>query len=42
MAGAERVNIPGYVDHSFLGPERGLEELERFCDECLEYKFASA
>ncbi len=37
-----RVNIPSYIDHSFLGPERGLEEFERFCEECLEYEFASA
>ena len=42
MTEAERVNIPSYIDHSFLGPERGLEEFERFCEECLEYKFASA
>ena len=42
MTEDERVNIPGYIDHSFLGPERGLEEFERFCEECLEYKLASA
>jgi len=41
MTGEARV-IPGYIDHSFLEPERGLEEFERFCDECLEYEFASA
>ncbi len=38
----ERVNIPSYIDHSFLGPDRTLEEFERFCEECLEYEFASA
>ena len=42
MTESERVNIPSYIDHSFLEPERGLDEFERFCDECLEYEFASA
>lgn len=42
MTEGGRVNIPAYIDHAFLEPERGVEEFNRFCDECLEYEFASA
>ncbi len=42
MTTADRIDIPAYLDHSFLDPADGPEEFDRFCDDCLEYRFASA
>ena len=42
MTEAARINVPAYLDHSFLDPAHGLEEFARFCDDCLEYEVASA
>lgn len=42
MKVAARIDIPTYIDHSYLDPGQGLEAFDRFCDDCLEYEVAAA
>jgi deoxyribose-phosphate aldolase len=41
MTASGRINVPAYLDHSLLDPAQGLKELDRRCDDCLEYQVAA-